>query len=80
MQPTATNTEHRRVFPLSPSLFSLPFSNLISFTGLREQELTTARKRASVPLALGQAHAAAGMTSPRAQVSVLALGMLSKRP
>lgn len=58
--------------------FSLPFPNFVSFTSLWEQELTKARRRANVPLALGQAHAAGGLTSPRAQVSFHALVMLPK--
>lgn len=63
MQLTATNTEHREVFSLSPSLFriSLPFLNFLSFKRVWEQGLTIGREKADPPFSLRPAHTAYNM-------------------
>lgn len=64
MQLIATNTEHREVLSLSPSLFpvSLPCLNFLSFKRVWEQGLTTSREEADLLFSLGQAHTAYNMT------------------
>lgn len=77
MQLTATNTEHREVFSLSPSLFpiSLPFLNFLSFIRVWEQGLTMGREKADPPFSLRPADTAYNMTckgnlSPRLSATI----------